>query len=192
MPKMDRRPVESRERGVSEPVVDDPGCAPVLKGGTLSHPGMASTIEPARFSDRAMFLGSDGDTDLCADSLHSTVDPSSLPKPTQICLKPSGSSDLPSNSLRVRNQGSAESGDATTASKKDRGLRTHHSSSTVLMLENALTAVRNDASQLPLSDLVHASTMVRDLETVLREKLTRNKGNDGKKVDSAGTAVHGT
>lgn len=69
-------------------------------------------------------------------------------------------------------------GNTTTASTNDWALRTLHSSSTVLMLENALAAVRNDASQLPLSDLVHASTMIRDLESVLREKLSRNLGDD--------------
>lgn len=47
------------------------------------------------------------------------------------------------------------------------------------MLENALAAVRNDASQLPLSDLMQASTMIRDLENLLREKLSRNLDDDG-------------
>ena len=46
------------------------------------------------------------------------------------------------------------------------------------MLENALAAVRNDASQLPLSDLVHASTMIRDLESMLRERLSRSLADD--------------
>jgi hypothetical protein len=60
----------------------------------------------------------------------------------------------------------------------DGALRTHHSSTTVLMLENALAAVRDDASQLPLSDLVHASTMIQDLQSVLRERLSRSLGDD--------------
>lgn len=46
------------------------------------------------------------------------------------------------------------------------------------MLETALTAMRNDASQLPLSDLVHASTMIRDLENMLRERLGIGLGDD--------------
>ena len=46
------------------------------------------------------------------------------------------------------------------------------------MLENALAAMRNDASQLPLSELVHASTMIRDLESVLRERLGTSLGDD--------------
>lgn len=54
------------------------------------------------------------------------------------------------------------------------------------MLENALAAMRNDASQLPLSDLIHASTMIRDLENVLREKLSRSLGGDEQMADSTG------
>jgi len=46
------------------------------------------------------------------------------------------------------------------------------------MLEDALAAVRNDASQLPLSDLVHASAMIRDLEGMLRERLSRSLDDD--------------
>lgn len=46
------------------------------------------------------------------------------------------------------------------------------------MLENALAAVRNDVSQLPLSDIVHASTAIRDLENVLRERLSKSLGDD--------------
>jgi hypothetical protein len=78
--------------------------------------------------------------------------------------------------------GGVRVGDATAASENERALllRTHHrsSSSSVLMLENALAAVRNDASQLPLSDLAHASTMIRDLESMLRERLSRSTGAD--------------
>ena len=54
------------------------------------------------------------------------------------------------------------------------------------MLENALAAVKNDASQLPLSDLVHASTMIRDLENVLLKKLGRSSDDGEQVVDSAG------
>ena len=56
------------------------------------------------------------------------------------------------------------------------------------MLENALAAVRDGASQLPLSDLVHASTMIRDLESVLRERLARTLGDD-EMVDSVEAVV---
>jgi hypothetical protein len=54
------------------------------------------------------------------------------------------------------------------------------------MLENALAAVRDGASQLPLSELVHASTMIQDLQGVLRERLSKSLGDD-KMTDSVGT-----
>ena len=60
----------------------------------------------------------------------------------------------------------------------DRALQTHHSSATVLMLENVLAAVRDDASQLPRSDLVHASVMIQSLQSVLRERLSRSLGDE--------------
>lgn len=59
------------------------------------------------------------------------------------------------------------------------------------MLENALAAVRDDASQLALSELRHASTMIRDLEDVLRARLTRSLGDDEEMVDNAGARVEG-
>jgi len=59
------------------------------------------------------------------------------------------------------------------------------------MLENALAAVRNNASQLPLPDLMHASTMVRDLESVLRERLSKNLGDDEEMGDSVGATIEG-
>jgi hypothetical protein len=100
-------------------------------------------------------------------------DPNPLSRSSQNGSKPP---DPPRNSHLAGTVSGAGAGDDTTASKNDRLLRTHHSSSTVLMLENALAAVKDDASQLPLSDLVQASTMIRDLENVLREKLSRNMG----------------
>ena len=54
------------------------------------------------------------------------------------------------------------------------------------MLENVLAAVRDDASQLPRSDLVHASAMIRDLQSVLRERLSRDLGDGGGMADSVG------
>ena len=57
------------------------------------------------------------------------------------------------------------------------------------MLENALAAVRNDALRLPLSDLVHASTMVRDLEGVLRERLSRSLDDDKEMEVNAGATI---
>lgn len=108
--------------------------------------------------------------------LYLDLDPNPSSRPAQIGSKPS----TPNNPYQARSGGGGggpATADATTASTNDRVLRAHHSS-TVLMLENALAAVRNDASQLPLSDLVHASTMIRDLEGVLRERLTRSLGSD--------------
>lgn len=75
-----------------------------------------------------------------------------------------------------------------TTGMNGRALQSHHSS-TVQMLENALTAVRNDASQLPLSDLVHASTMIRDLESVLRERLGVSIGDDEGPGVSGGATI---
>ena len=117
------------------------------------------------------------------------VDPISLSRSDQIGSKPYNPSNIPRNSPLAGSVGGADAGDATTATKNPRELRSHHSSSTVLMLENALAAVRDDASQLPLSDLVHASTMIRDLESVLRERLSRTMGDDGEMVDSAGGTI---
>ena len=54
------------------------------------------------------------------------------------------------------------------------------------MLESALAAVRNDVSQIPLSDLAHASTMIRDLEGVLRERLARTTGDGDGDGDEEG------
>lgn len=88
-----------------------------------------------------------------------------------------------------RSVGGTGTGDVATGGRDGRTLRSHQSSSTVLMLENALAAVRNDASQLPLSDLVHASTMVRDLENVLRERLSRNVGDDDEGIGGAGATT---
>lgn len=76
------------------------------------------------------------------------------------------------HSARSCGDGGIAAGDAPT-SANDGALRIYRSSSTVLMLEDALAAVRNDVSQLPLSDLMHASTAIRDLENVLRERLDR-------------------
>ena len=107
-------------------------------------------------------------------------DPNQLSRPGQISSKPYNPSN-PSHAVRsVGNVGDAGTSDATTANENHRRalLRTHHrSSSTVQMLESALAAVRNDVSQIPLSDLAHASTMIRDLEGVLRERLARTTGD---------------
>lgn len=97
----------------------------------------------------------------------------SVMRSAQIGPKPSNPSN---NSYSARSGGGGA--DDATASANERALQAHHSSSTVLMLENALAAVRNDASQLPLSDLVHASTMIRDLESMLRERLSRSRADD--------------
>lgn len=112
-----------------------------------------------------------------------------LSRPAQIGSKQVTPPNTPRNSHLVGGPGGASAGDPIDANKNDRSLRTHHSSSTVLLLENALAAVRDDASQLPLSDLIQASTMIRDLEKVLGEKLSRNLGGDEHTVDSAG--AHG-
>jgi len=101
----------------------------------------------------------------------------------------------PSNTPPLNNSHSARSSDRdigtsdATAITNDQALQARHSSSTVLMLENALAAVRNDASQLPLSDIVRASTVIRDLENVLRERLSRSLGDDEQMEVNAGTAI---
>lgn len=96
----------------------------------------------------------------------------------------------PLNNLHSARSGDRDIGTSdATAITNDRALQAHHSSSTVLMLENALAAVRNDASQLPLSDIVHASTVIRDLENVLRERLSRSLGDDGQMEVNAGTTI---
>lgn len=101
----------------------------------------------------------------------------------------------PSNPPPLNNLHSARSGDRdigtsdATAITNDQALQAYHSSSTVLMLENALAAVRNDASQLPLSDILHASTVIRDLENVLRERLSRSLGDDEQMEVNAGTSI---
>lgn len=108
-------------------------------------------------------------------------DPKSLSRSTQIGSKPFNPLNLPNDPYPAGSGGGGGGdGDAGTcdATVADQALRAHHSS-TVVMLENALAAVRDDASQLPLSDLVHASTMIRDLENVLRERLSRSLGDDG-------------
>lgn len=118
-------------------------------------------------------------------------DPSMLPRPAQFGSVPPDSTNTSSKSYTASGGVGADTGDATAASAGDRALRVHHSSTTVLMLENALAAVRNDASQLPLSDLVHASTMIRDLESVLRERLARSLGDDEEIVDGVGAEIEG-
>ena len=129
--------------------------------------------------------GSDIDIILPTWLLFLDPDPNLLSRPAQIGPKPSTPKNTPGNSHLAWNVGSAGATDATNPRKNDRALRAH-SSSTVLMLENALAAMRNDASQLPLSDLIHASTMIRDLENVLREKLSRSLGGDEQMADSTG------
>ena len=57
------------------------------------------------------------------------------------------------------------------------------------MLENALAAVRNDALWLLLSDLVQASMIVRDLESALRERLSRSLGDDKEMEVNAGATI---
>ena len=106
-------------------------------------------------------------------------DPNSPPGPARFGKIHSNPLNPPNNlhSARSGGGGGTAIGDATT-SANDRALRINHSSSTVLMLENALAAVRNDVSQLPLSDIVHASTAIRDLENVLRERLSKSLGDD--------------
>jgi len=95
----------------------------------------------------------------------------------------------PPNPPPLNNLHSARSGDRDIGTS-DLALQAHHSSSTVLMLENALAAVRNDASQLPLSDIVHASTVIRDLENVLRERLSRSLVGDDEQMEvNAGTTI---
>jgi len=124
--------------------------------------------------------------------IHLDPDPNSLSRPTQMGSKPLN----PLNPLNVpysaRSGGGGGGGgggaDAAIASASDRAPRVHHSS-TVLMLENALAAMRNDASQLPLSDLVHASTMIRDLENMLRERLNSSLGDDREMDCGTGATV---
>ena len=96
-------------------------------------------------------------------------EPSEPPNPPNLATNPYSAS---------RGGGGADAGDATMASAYDRAPWIHHSSATVQMLENALAAVRDDASQLPRSDLAHASAMIQDLQSMLRERLSRNLGDE--------------
>ena len=89
--------------------------------------------------------------------------------------------DPPNHLHLARSDGGGGAGTSTA--------RALHSSSTILMLENALAAVRNDVSQLPLSYIMHASTVIRDLENVLRERLSRGLGDDEEMEVSAGTTI---
>jgi len=88
----------------------------------------------------------------------------------------------PQNHLRLARSDGGGGASTSTA-------RALHSSSTVLMLENALAAVRNNVSQLPLSDIMHASTVIRDLESVLRERLSRGLDDDEEMEVSAGATI---
>jgi hypothetical protein len=149
-----------------------------------SVPFLSVTCFPSCYADTNLFFLDVRDSAIVIilrlRLLYVDPDRNSLLGPTRIG-KTSPNPQIPSRNLHSARSDGGGTVDAA-ASTKDWALQPHHLSSTVLVLEDAIAAVRNDASQLPRSDILHASTVIRDLENVLREKLSRRGPGDDEEM----------